>query len=165
MTILNFKLYYKVIVIKSTWYWHRNRHIAQLNWIEDPNVSPHTYKHLIFYLKKKHENTYWKKKASLKNGAGLTGCLNVEWWEQTHVCTSPHSHPSTSREHIRTWDDFLNRTLIEQALISTINKCDFIKLKASIGQMTLSKRQMTAYRMGKDFHQLRMWQRTNSQNT
>ena len=64
----DFRLYYKATVIKTVWYWHKDRNRAQWNKIESPEINPHTLS-----LIKEARIYNGEKTISLTSDAGKTG--------------------------------------------------------------------------------------------
>lgn len=44
----DFKMYFKAMVTKPVWYWHKNRQIEKLNRMESSEINPCIYGQIVF---------------------------------------------------------------------------------------------------------------------
>jgi hypothetical protein len=139
----------QAITIKTAWYWHKNRYRAHCNRREDPDMSPHSYAHLIF--DKGTKNIWWQKDSLFNKCCWekyLSSCKKLKLDPCLSLCTSINSKwiqdlnirpktlkliqesPGSTLEAISIGNDFLNRTLPAQQLRERMDKWDYIKLKS-----------------------------------
>ncbi|KAL6031270.1 hypothetical protein STEG23_018611 [Scotinomys teguina] len=147
ITIPDFKLYYRATVLKTAWYWHKNRHVDQWNRIEDPDINPHRYENLIF--DKDAKTVKWKKESIFNKWCWhnwMATCRRLQIDPYLSPCTKLKSkwikdlniNPVTlnlieekvgsTLECIGTEDQFLNITPTAQTLSATINQWEYMKL-------------------------------------
>jgi hypothetical protein len=142
-------MYFKAIAIKTAYYWHKTRHEDQWNGIEDPEMNPHSYVHLIFDKDAKNiqwridslfNKCCWEKWLSACRKLKLDPCLSPYTSINSKLIKNLNGRPRTlnlvqkragnTLEAIGIGKDFLNRTPTAQQLREKMNKWDYTKLKS-----------------------------------
>jgi hypothetical protein len=124
-------------------YWHKNRHADKKNRVEDPDMNPHSYAHLIF--DKDNKNMQWRKdsffdkccwgnwisacrKLKLDPCLSPCPCINSKWIKDLYIRPETmklvQKRSGNTLELISIGNDFLNRTQMAQQLRERIDKCD-----------------------------------------
>jgi hypothetical protein len=148
ITIPDFKLYCRAIAMETACYRLKNSGTEQWNRIEDPDMNPCSYVHLIF--DKGAKNIRWRthslfnkcccenwisasKKWKLDSCLSSCTSINSKWTKDLNIRPETlkllQEKAGNTLELIGKGNDFLSRTQMAQQLRENIDKWDYKKLK------------------------------------